>query len=268
MQRTTQSHATQPKRVDHAQLWAARLPGLASSGVSQTVIALIGRLRLVPGVRVLVKGNDLWLRGEDLDDRVSLILRSLPDAERFLVTTDGQLTAWDESVPRATLPEADWHSLAQWLSVELPTSVFAGRVAQRVSMRLVRSNAVATANLLRTQWPIWRDYAITAPQIRLNPLSFAVSDSGEVLIRGLPLPPIPGRSLVEQSGIAISAGWSPDPPLDPASIRLVLKLNPDEIAVFQDDATMDVILESVFVRATRSAVRLTDASLSGSPIDG
>lgn len=233
---------------------------LVPRAASSRQLEIVGRLRLMAGVQILEDGDTLWLRGEELDDQQSRLLRSIPDAERFVVTTDGQLTNWNETVPCERLPAGDWQPLTHWLAVQLPTSAFAANVSRQIPLRLVRSEIPAEANWLRTTWSVWRDYATTAPQIRLNQWSFAVSDSQEVLIRGLPLPPIPGGRLVEQSGIALPAGLRFNPSLDSESIRQRLGVPENTLAVFRDEDQMEFVPESAFVRATRSAVRLTEAS--------
>ena len=217
-------------------------------------------------MRVLIDGTEqsptaVWLRGDNLDDRTSRMLRSLPGAERYLVVSGGNLTGWDETVPRAKLPAGNWMPLSEWLSVHFPVAAFATAVTQRVPLRLVRSDSPIDANLLKLDWPMWRDYAITAPQIRLNQWTFAVSDRHEVLVRGLPLVPLPGQLYVEQSGIAIPAGWRLEPQVELAALHEAWNLDANEVVLLSLEGTMQRIPETAFVRATRSAVRLTDGSL-------
>ena len=237
--------------------WAVRLNSIDAS---------IGRLRHVPGIVVLpiesASQNAVWIKGETLDDRVSRTLRSIPDAERFLVTANNSLTSWGETVPRETLPDGAWIPISEWLTLQLPAAGFATPVSQRVPLKLVRSDSPVEANLLKVAWKFWRDYAISAPQIRLNQWSFAVSDQGDALIRGRPVAPLPGIRYVEQSGIAIPAGWRLEPPIAVASLHRAMSLEPGTIAMISEAGTMDGILESAFVSATRSAVRLTDNSLA------
>lgn len=251
--------ANRPSEI--LQPWAMRFPSHASDSSQIIRSEAIGRLRLLSGVQILEDVDSIWLRGQDLDEQRSRTLRSIPNAERFLLTPDGQLTKWNETVPCERMPAGEWQPLAQWMSVKLPTPAFGAIVERQVPLRLIRSEVPAEANWLRTTWSAWLDYSTTAPQIRLNRWSFAVSDSSEVLIRGLPLPPIPGTRLVEQSGVAIPAGWGFDPPLDSQAIHRILQVPQREFAMFREEGQIEFVPESVFVRATRSAVRLTDVSL-------
>lgn len=237
--------------------WAVRLNRIDAS---------IGRLRQLPGVVVLsvesASQNAVWIRGEALDDRVSRTLRSIPDAERFLVGTNNSLTFWGETVPRATLPDGTWIPISEWMILQMPAAGFAAAINQLILLNLVRSDSPVEANLLKVGWSIWRDYAISAPQIRLNQWEFAVSDNGEALIRGRPVAPLPGIRYVEQSGIAVPAGWRLEPPIAEASLHQAMSLGPGTIAVISEAGMMDVIPDSEFVSATRSAVRLTDNSMA------
>lgn len=273
------NHVAASADSDLHQKWAVRLPadlmhrsfnadgtdwatGFRSTG--DRCLELIGSLTLNREICVCIDDQSLWLLGAGLDDQISGTLRSLPDCERFLVLEDGQLVGWDESVPRLRLPTQPWQTLSEWLSIALPIPVFAGVIEHKISLRLVRTDVPVEANLLRTSWQIWRDYASDAPQIRLNRLSFAVSADREVLISGFPLPPVPGQRLVEVDRVAIPAGFRTEPSMDSASIRKLLRLLPEESAVYREDGAVEVVPGAAFVLATRSAVRLTDASLEDS----
>ncbi len=218
----------------------------------------LGALRLVPGLQVLEQAEVLWLQGRIFDEALSVRIRSIPDAEQFQLHFDRQLTRWNETVPRAQLPEGEWHPLIEWLKPELPRAGFAAIVEGTVVLKLARSAAIVAANIWHADWQTWRDYAVTAPQIRLTRWSFAVSVSKKVLIRGVPLPPIPGRGLVERDGIAVPSGWRFEPDVSPSVVRQILKLDASEIALFAANGSFERIPDSAFVHATRSAVRLTD----------
>ncbi len=274
------NHVSSLVDTDLLQKWAVRLPAnlVASSSeasgtdcsaerrpIGDRCLELIGSLRLNREISVCIDAQSVWLRGVGLDDQISRTLRSLPGCERFLVLEDGQLVGWDESVPRLRLPTQMWQSLAEWLSIELPIPPFAGLIDHKIPLRLVRTDVPVEANLLKTSWQIWRDYASDAPQIRLNRLSFAVSAGREVLILGWPLPPVPGQRLVEADRVAIPAGFRTEPSIDSASIRRLLRLLPEEFAVYRENGSVEIVPGSAFVLATRSAVRLTDASFEDSP---
>lgn len=223
---------------------------------------VLGRLRSTPGVSIGIDQQTLWIRGDQLDDRLSRQLRSIPDAERFRVLEGGgQLAYWDESVPREFVPDVVWRPLVEWMELRLPVPAFVAEVQETVSVSLVRAQEVQEANWMMTEWGLWRDYAIPASQIRLNRWSFAVSSAHEVIVRGTPLPPIPGRRFIERQGIAILSGWRTDPPLQPNSLRAIWKVSQSDIVIWNPDRSPELISESAFVRATRSAIRQTAAKM-------
>ena len=217
----------------------------------------LGKLRLINGLSILVDGASVWLRGDDLDEELNQRIRSIPNAIRFMIKADRQLTRQGETVPCAQLPDGNWQPLRGWLSVKLPVAGFAAVAGPGVMLKLVRSSKNRQANLMRTSWERWRTYAITAPAVRLSRLGFAVSENAEVLIRGTPLPPIPGRHFLEDNGIIIPIGWQFEPNVGSKVVRQVLKLDATEKALFSEDGSFELVPDTAFVQATRSAVRMT-----------
>ena len=215
---------------------------------------VIGRLRLRAGLQVCADQSNIWLKAEDADEALEAELRVLPGIH-FSILTDGQLVECGKRVPQGHLPQKTWKRLVEWINVELPQPLYAGRVEQQSSPRLVRSKEVQEPNVLRTTKDVWGKYALTAPQLRLNRLSFAMGEENQVVICGTPLPPCTGVRYVERSKIAVQAGWCWQPEID---AEVILKTLPHEdfaLAMFHADQTWDLIPADAFVHATRSAVR-------------
>jgi hypothetical protein len=215
----------------------------------------LGRLRRIPGLEVLQQNNWLWLRGGALDHKLDKAIRSIPGATRLRVLPDGQLVPDGRLVPSGYLPQGPWTGLAQWLAPELPTPALSGRINQRVPVRLVRSRWLADPNVLMTSSQLWQDYAVWAPQVRLDRWAFAVGPRSDVVVRGEPLPPIKGRRFVERHGVAVAAGWTWTPPVEAAVLSQALKLREGDLALLHADAEWDFVRGDDFVRASRSAVR-------------
>lgn len=218
----------------------------------------LGPLRRITGLRILVEDSFVWLRGESSDSNISRRIRMIPDVECFSILPSGQLTRAGTTVPCARLPQGTWQSLQGWLKLELPTAGFAPPVANKVTLRLVRSASPTSANVLMTQWLTWCEYATLAPQIRLNRWAFALCDDQRVLIRGTPLPPIPGRRYAESEGIIVPNGWRFEPDVAARVAARVLKLDQSQMALFSEDGSFERVPRSAFVQATRSAVRATN----------
>ena len=185
----------------------------------------------------------------------------LPGAERFLVAADGQLRPVGTRVPRGRLPDGPWMALAEWLGVALPVAGLAGRISRRIPLALVRSCEPDEANLLVTGIEGWEDYAVTAPQVRLDRWQFAVAADGRVLVRGQPAPPLPGPRWIEREGIAVPAGWTWTPPVEPALLRRLLGLEGDDLALLHPGGTWERVPGAGLQRVCRSAVRRTAEGL-------
>jgi hypothetical protein len=147
------------------------------------------------------------------------------------------------------------------MEVELPETALPGQFADPIPLRLIRDSQPRDANLLLTSMETWLSYGGTAEQVRLDRWQFAVSLNGESLIRGMPLPPIPGQRFVEESGIAVPCGWAWSPAVDGIILARVFSRSGQELVLCRADGRMERIAEDQFVRATRSAIRLSAEAL-------
>jgi hypothetical protein len=225
--------------------------------------AKTGALRRRPDIEVLQTDDAVWLRGRRLDDELQTALRSVPGARRFSLLPDGQLVAAGTRVPQGHLPDGTWTAISAWLAVKLEPPCLAGKVEGRVSLRLVRSGRVNDSNVLWTTIAAWGRWAVSAPQVRLDRLGFAVGGPSDVVVRGNPLPPIPGRPFVEVAGVAVEAGWECSPPLEATEVREALGLAAGDLALVEHDGSWEHVPADAFVQATRSAVRLTAEAMEG-----
>lgn len=216
----------------------------------------LGRLRLQPGIEVSERADALWLHILPSSDELDAQLRMLPGT-LFTVRLDEQLIPFGKLVPSGYLPEGPWVELSQWMRVTAPTAGFSGQLKGTVELHFIHGGPVRDANLIETDIGTWCEYAATAPQIRIEQLSFAMNGDRRVLVRGTPLPPIAGVRYVEDSEIAIMAGWCCAPPIAAEVLAEVLELEANDLALMHIDGQWNRIPCDSFVRATRSAVRLS-----------
>lgn len=217
----------------------------------------LGSIRRWSGLEGLSAAPRIWLRAQSLEDEQWERVRRLPGADRYLVLDDGQLLPVGCMVPRGRLPEGEWRPLDRMLAVVLPPTDDPCVAPAPTPLRLVRSNQEREATWLQTSLTEWANYAAVAPQVRLARWSFVADRRGRVVVRGAPLPPLPGIRFVEQSGIAVPSGcaWSPSLPVD--VVREAFALTANECLLWTADGACERIAADDWVQAARSAVRLT-----------
>jgi MoxR-vWA-beta-propeller ternary system domain bpX2 len=217
----------------------------------------VGALRTNAGLEVCEERDRIWLRTTAPAEPLRQKLRGLPGASLFAVSADGQLCRVGSRVPRGRLPSGPWMQLATWLHVRLPTAALAADVPGRVPIRLVADHTYREPNLLLTSLTEWAAYGVTAAQVRLDRWHFAVSAREEVIVRGTPLPPLPGTRLVEEQGIAVPSGWHWSPAVDADVLRRLFKLAPNDVLLWTPAGRRERIASDHFVKGTRSAIRLS-----------
>jgi hypothetical protein len=221
-------------------------------------------LRQRAGVAGCLVDDELWLRGEAMDEGLERALRKT-GGERFTIGEGGRtLTRVDELIPCGRLPDEPWVALATLLEVAAPTAALSGLTQDRLELRLVRGGAERLANVLITTLAEWVEFAMSAAEVRLRPLRFAATQDGRCLIHGTPLPPIAGTRFVELAGVALPCGFELEPPVGGAVVASAIGLEPGDVAAFDESGAYERVPAGAFVRARRSAARLTARKLAAS----
>ena len=225
--------------------------------------AAVAGLRLTPGLEIAEADGKVWLRGPATNDSLSTALQRLPALARYEVKGN-RLRNLDSRIPSDMLPTLAWQPLKTCMLVERPPEQIVSDNCSRlpaVRIQLIRSTEEREPNLLLTSLGEWHDFAISAPELRLRPLRFAVNAEALVLVQGEPLPPLPGRRFVVQGNVAVPAGFSWQPAVSPAVLARLLGAREDELALLYEDGTYCRLLAEQFVAATRAAVRATMAEM-------
>jgi hypothetical protein len=212
-------------------------------------------------VEALPGGDQLWLRwgaSHDLLEQVKLI----PGGQLFEVIGHGQLVPYSFHVPTGELPEGQWLPLRKWLSLTLPLARISSNHFERAPLTLVREDQFSEPQIVLTDVQTWHNYAITAPQIRLDRWTFAVSARGQVVVRGLPLPPLRGERLVERDGIATIAGWRWSPAMEAKILAKAFGLAEGDVLLWLTSDHYEIVRAGDFVKATRQAARLSLAGVN------
>ena len=243
--------------------------------VSLNHLQRVGDLRSLSGVLASIAGNMLWLRGEGLDAELHRLLAPKADGPVFQLASDGRLTPFGASVPIERLPEADWKPLSEILTSILPSSQMADVQVPRVRLTLERTTAEQDATLLVTEWTSFCNWALTAPEVRLQSCRFAVcresltefgSSSGprnRVAIMGQPLPPLVGERFWLAGSIAIPLGFHWVPRVDAKTVEAVFAKGIEDSSPkirfwHAEQNLVEEIGSSEWVPLTRANVRATE----------
>ena len=219
--------------------------------------AALAALRLLPGLEAGEAIDLIWVRGPQGDEQLAAKLAALPARGRYEWIAPNQLRAIGNRIPSARLPDVQWQPLSAWLQVELPVAALPATEPVPVPVQLVRSYAEQAADLLLTRLDVLRQFAAEAAQVRLDRLEFAVDAAGQALVRGQPLPPLPGRRFVLHGAIAVPAGYGWQPAVSPEVLARALNVSGDTLVLWQEDGTVIRLHSEQFLPVTRSAVRAT-----------
>lgn len=240
--------ATSTNQLD--QVWVARLD-LEGGDSAQ-------RLRAMPGVEFAEDASVIWLRGPMTNAHELPKELSAVRWKSIFQLLDGGLTPLESSVPVQQLPNLDWKPIEQWSQPQSISSAFPPQLTDRCSLKLIRDPRPSEPTLLQTSFDAFATWVCQAPEIRLKPLRFAVSDSGDTLIFGSPIPSLPGeRFVVSSNAIACPAGRTWDPPAPLMTLIQLFDLKPGDLAVLRNDGSHDVVPNSNLIPVSRAAVRLT-----------
>ena len=217
-------------------------------------------LRLISSIEIGEMPQCLWLRGKPLEEKPASLLQSLPAVARFECLPDGRLRRVESRIPTQALPALQWQPITQWLQVHLPTAGAPAPQPARARISLARSGEELPCNVLRTDLAEWNRFVLEAPEVRLRPLRFAVSESLQVVVWGTPLPSIPGRRYVEQDGIATPAGFSWQPAISSKVVRQLFQAGDNSLVIWDEQSCIHLHPEQL-MPATRSGVRATAEAL-------
>jgi hypothetical protein len=220
----------------------------------------LATLRLETAIEIAEAGTEVWLRGQAGDDALDPKLSALPARGRFELFPSNQLRQTGQRVPSARLPDMRWQPLGAWLQVELPVAALPANEPAPIPLGLVRSADEREPELLLTTLEEFTRFATQAAQVRLDRLQFAAAADGRLLVRGKPLPPLPGRRFVLHDGVAVAAGLKWKPGVSAEVLARRFGISGDALVLWKDDGAITRLHAEQFVPATRGAVRATAQS--------
>jgi hypothetical protein len=230
----------------------ARLPAAA--------LAHLGALRVRTDVRVLERGDELWLRWPAGDEDVLHRVLAVRGAEVF-ARRDGLWYAPGRSLPTFGVPDELPQTLLHVLAPEPVTPE--GRVGNPsdsapVRLRLARDDTARPAAALCCDLAGLDRWAEGATGRRLAGLeaAYCAAPGGpRVLLLGERLPPLPGGERFWGRAVLAPLGWRPEPALGEAALRAALDLRDEELALLRPEG-VEVVPRSAFRPLTRVGIRL------------
>lgn len=230
--------------------WAGRI----SAGAA----AALGSLRLIHGLEAGRVNGEIWVRGPRLKPADEEAARQVPWEERYNVVNGDRLRRAGRLLTEERFPGCDWNPLQAFLRPRLPDPIAPGHQPEGVRLELRPVARISEPNLLEAESQDWLSYVETAPEIRLQCLAFALDeqDPGRVLIRGTPLPPLPGARFVEAESIATPAGLHWYPAISAPSVRTFLGAKESELMILRTDGCCVRVPRSAWNAAARATVRL------------
>jgi MoxR-vWA-beta-propeller ternary system domain bpX2 len=223
--------------------------------------ASLSPLRQIAGIEVGEAGAQIWLRGRQGDEKLDAKLAAVPARTRYEWLGANELRQIDQRIPSVRFPALRWQPLDAWLQVTMPAASMAGEQPNPVSLRLVRSTCEQEPELLLADLDDLVRFASMAAQVRLERLKFAANGEGRVLVRGRPLPSVPGQHFVLHGGVAVPAGFSWEPQVAPAVLARRFAVADDALVVWNEDQTITRLHSEQFVPLSRSALRATQQAL-------
>lgn len=228
-------------------------------------VAALAAIRLAGGIEVATAGKEIWLRGQRGDDSLDAKLSALPANARYEWLNPDQLRRVEQRVPSDRFPALAWQPLAAWLQVEVPVAALPAREPRPVPLQLIRSTDECEPELLLTDLATFQRFVSEAAQVRLGRLHFAAAADGRVLVRGRPLPPLPGSRFVLHCGVAVPAGFSWSPAVSPEVLARRFAVSGEAFVLWKADGTITRLHGEQFIPASRSAVQATKRTLEEQP---
>lgn len=226
----------------------------------------LAHLRLIPGLEITRTQEALWLRGtSDPASSVSgpgfSLIANLPASARYECLPDQRLRRLDQTIPTDRLPTTPWLPIAAWFQPECPVAVWPAQPPAAIPLRLMPSAEEIEPSLLQVDLHVFREFVDRAPRIRLERLRFAAAEDGQILIHGLPLPPLAGRRFCFHEGVAIPAGFTWSPHVASEVLTRCLAPPPGGVVLWHAEGGVSHIHPEQWVPVTRAAIRATAEDL-------
>lgn len=172
-------------------------------------------------------GNEqgqVWVKGFAETEIQSIEVLSIP--YKVLYREEGaKLYKLNSRLPDRNIPSLLWTGIDRAIPIDLPSfnHNFFG-IADKVDIALVFSEQERPVVAQMVALDLLRDYLISAPQVRLNPIKWLIVGT-EALLIGTPELPLNGHAYWRQDSFLVPAGLELSPSILVPSLKK--RLNPD-----------------------------------------
>lgn len=217
----------------------------------------LGAVRSLAALTAAAEGDHIWLRHEVHSASPHPALRQLPALATYQLDQQGLLFPQGKHTPIGRLPACDWQAIASFVPLNVPVSALPGEVSDRYEVRIVPSQTLQEASALRCTLAPWQQYADTAPALRLQQWRFAVSEKGEALVLGTPLPPLPGPCYWSRGDLLLPCGYDLELPVIAPLLARRLNAGSTHLICFDTEGNWEKMEKAHVLPATRSGIRLS-----------
>jgi MoxR-vWA-beta-propeller ternary system domain bpX2 len=221
-------------------------------------LGALAELRAAPGVLVLVEEHRIWVRWERGDERVLRVLMPIPGAILY-AWRDGVWRRAGARLPAFDVPAGSDYRLLHHILFPAPVQPLPPPAEesppwQRQSLRLVPDAAGrATTGLLApiAELLAWLD---TVPSARFRDLQAALCEK-QMFVLGSRLPLLRDGQRFWGKRALRPLGYRLEPDLPESAIRDALGATSEELLIFHEDGSAEMVPTSALGPLTRAGVR-------------
>jgi len=224
-------------------------------------LAALADVRCVPGVRVALAGDRVWVRWEAGDEQVLRRVLPIPGVRLYLLRNNDWFRH-GHSLPAFEVPaDLDYRTLYEVLTpARVQPIAPPAWNGQPVTFVLVPDDRPRPTTALRCGLDVLAAWADKMPEARLTALRSA-RFQGQVLVLGARLPLLPGAERFWGTHALVPVGWRLEPSLPESAVQQALALSADQLLLMRADSSEILSLE-VFRPLTRAGLRLACGEVS------
>ena len=222
-------------------------------------IAALGPHRTQPAWEACIAEDALWLRCPEAD---AARTAALPCTVRFRTNDAGDLVPATGRIAVRRAPHGRWSALVDFLTPQPPRPLLPATVPGGFAVRLVPSSAEAVAAALLAPLAALTAWAEDAPRVRRDRLAFAATPDGTAIVRGTPLPAVPGTPLHRRGALLLPCGFDLPAGIATSWVEASLTLPAGALVLVAPDGRWHRVDAEAFVPFSLAALRRTARTLT------